>query len=327
MKSEALIAIMIVLSWAALALGNSQESRVRQGGTKAWKGFVDGVKFVEIHARMTITAIGPDEAKCPPPNEFVVKLAGPRSLVEDSPIFTTTQALRSKVYCITPDLTFILNRRGNAPRTIGYRGKNSSIAQGAIYGNGIACAHMPLWLHDRPLYKIVEEPGFKINSAESHTVAGNEIVRVDFTYASPPKEFSELFGGWVDLQPKSYWVIKEYDVRTRLTVPDDAGRQRVARTYLYGEPVDGLPRILSCQATYLYPEDGGKRTATEVIDFAQYEVKKTADSEFTVAAYGIGVPAVETRPGPFLAIFVLVNAVVVLLVAVVLYRRSKTSRG
>lgn len=148
----------------------------------------------------------------------------------------------------------------------------------------LACAG--LQLYNRPLFELLNDPEFVIESTEPRS---DGLVRLYFTYSGKRPNFP-IKQGWVDLDSKHFFVIHECEAQAKWA--DGAGTIHYSFTYDI-EP-DSFPRITRSSLIESVRDGTGASWNNEYV--TEFDLSRTAPvskSDFTLSAFGLPEP-----PGP-----------------------------
>jgi hypothetical protein len=166
------------------------------------------------------------------------------------------------------------------------------------------CSHLFVWDRRNSLDDLFERPNFRTTHVGPVMVDGVEMVRVDFECPYPVEKmkdpgFSPVQGGQVVLDPKHYWCIKEYMVRT----DDSTSVRKFSKKFDYVEGRERFPILRGSRSKQEgYKPDGTHWFTTETeaaCEFRQSD-DEYEDRAFTLSAYGLPEPHGITwkRPTP-----------------------------
>ncbi len=138
---------------------------------------------------------------------------------------------------------------------------------------------------------LVDDEGFSFTAGSKETVEGEELVRLNFRHQPQEGQRGYSFReGWVRLDPKRSWLIREYDFAGTMPEP----RLNVTVDYVDGPSGFALARRVH---RLWYKTEQGKRVPTSEAEL-EYELREQESvpaKEFTLTAFGL--PEV-TRPNP-----------------------------
>ena len=159
------------------------------------------------------------------------------------------------------------------------------------------CEHFEI-VNDRlTLERLIGKPNFRANQIVSVAVDGSEMIRIEFECPFPletrkdPRDanWHPVQGGYVILDPKHYWCVKEYRVHTQYA--DSVGD--CWAKYEYTEGRDQFPILRRATKKHIARHPDGKDLFTLETD-STYDFRESAgefdDTEFTLSKYGLPEP-------------------------------------
>jgi len=171
--------------------------------------------------------------------------------------------------------TFVEREHGSPPLS----------EQLAAYGHAVRIPTDGLRLYNKYLSDMLDEPGFAITSVERRDEG---VVRLEFLFDGSLPNFP-LTRGWVDLDTKHLFVIREYDSEAKW--PDGTGT--LHGTFDYSIDPDGFPRVTSVMRSH---SSSNGITPFDVVHATDFDLSRTipvSESDFTLSAFGLPEP-----PGP-----------------------------
>jgi hypothetical protein len=146
-------------------------------------------------------------------------------------------------------------------------------------------------LYNQPLAAVVQSPQFRVRGCRDIVEDGEDLVEVVFDYPHEVHQQTDnkVQGGTLVLDPKRYWCVRSFDVRTK--TPGSTGTMRL-RVLELGQ-TDGslpVPRRMVSENHFVF-DDG--RTNHQEFQF-DYDLdiprKPPAEEEFIVSAFGLAEP-------------------------------------
>lgn len=149
-----------------------------------------------------------------------------------------------------------------------------------------------LWLPS-----LVHDPDWKIKSIRTQPFKGTECVWIDFDYPKAKKDYPlkgamQIKGGWLILDPKHDWILREYTVHSGN--PNEATYNR---KFDIRERGGQHPIIEKAKTHITIKED----KITEVFGDSEWETKEQSDrpiADFMLSAFGLSEPMGVKPPAP-----------------------------
>lgn len=170
---------------------------------------------------------------------------------------------------------------------------------------------------------MAETAGFEIQKCEARIENGQECVRVYFRYRSPKGKYSGTLGGWVDLIPEWYWVVRKFSILAKVSLDDENGGQQLNGTCEYSHDASGgVPLIKRRVWTATTTGDTGQTKYT--VDFTKFVLGKLPNSDFEPSAFGVRT-AIAVHGMSLLRRLMLMATVAIILglAAVILFKKSR----
>jgi len=228
---------------------------------------------------------------------------------------------KAQVRGVNSDYSFVLGRDSETkPWVINEVNKRASKSLEVWNDRKTLLADLVLAPRTPILPKVFQSPGFKLVSVTPELLNGKELARLTFTCS--PEGNNRLRGGWVDLDPSTYWVIRRGEVDIDFGNKEKHTAKWIA-AYDYKEGSNGHP-IMTRSMLKGKTWEGG-RIVGEDEYLANDDLKERAsipESEFTLGAYGLPEPmGASSQPRTRWYIWSGLAGVICIIAGVLLWRR------
>jgi hypothetical protein len=168
-----------------------------------------------------------------------------------------------------------------------------------LHGNGKAFAGKPVrdllmdfipvtLVYNTLLSSFMQDKYFKILRASAMQQGDQNFIRIEFEYTGPQdfkRSFEPVRSGSIILMPDSYWLVKEWQVKTRYS----NGIGEAKAEIMYKSTASGFP-ILVRRIECLKSHSSG-RTSDSVLEYDLHESSSLpGDEKFRLSAYGLPEP-------------------------------------
>lgn len=138
---------------------------------------------------------------------------------------------------------------------------------------------------------LIHDPDFKITAIKTQEIAGRPVIRFDFDYPKPDKDFPNIGGlrvkgGWMVLDPEHDWIMREYMVHTGR--PE---KNYIRHTFQIREGTDRHPIITHQTEQSVKIVNKGEKPSFETEE--EWQAVERSDvplEEFTLSAFGLPEP-------------------------------------
>ena len=186
-------------------------------------------------------------------------------------------------------------------------------------------AHAP-WvvLEYGSLRSLWVDPHFDVTSVERVADGACELARVEFSLSGTAKDGATvtLRNGWLLLDPKIYWCIREYSV----SIASDKSAADIHGTVTYDHRPDELPRPRRYAFTLVNKQKGA--TVDYSYDYEKFDYVEPAVGDFRLSAYGLPEYLAGRGSSPSLtlpALIVFAAGLLLVIFAARLRRRGRLS--
>lgn len=143
-----------------------------------------------------------------------------------------------------------------------------------------------LWLS-----MLIQDADFKITATKPQEIEGHPVVRFDFDYPKPDKDYPHqgglpIKGGWMVLDPEHDWILREYMVHTGQ--PEE---HYMHQTFQIREGTDRHPIVT--YHVYRRVGKGKNRKPFQLLVEVQWQAVEQSNvplEEFTLTAFGLPEP-------------------------------------
>ncbi len=192
-----------------------------------------------------------------------------------------------------------------------------------------------LRLHNLWLPTLIHDPDFKITAVKPQEIDGLPVVRFDFDYPKPDKDYPRkgarhIKGGWMVIDPEHDWILRDY-----LVHEGQPEKYFLRQTFQIREGTNNHPIIthdtLQIVANGAKSFPGGKEEWFESIGNGELETIEQSDvplEEFTLSAFGLPEPPGVQVGKSRLHLWIALAGIVCLGIAVLIrwqIRRARTA--
>jgi len=187
------------------------------------------------------------------------------------------------------------------------------------------CDCLKLW--NLWLPTLLHDPDFKITAIKPLEIDGRTVVRFDFDYPKPDKDYPVkgailLKGGWMVFDPEHDWILRDYLVHT-----GHPEKYFIRKTFQIREGTGRHPIITHSRVQIVGKGEESFESVTE----AQHQTVEQSDvplEEFTLSAFGLPEPAGAQVSRSRLYLWIALAGIVCLSIAALIrwqIRRTRTA--